>query len=81
MKINLRKAYAFGRLTVTSKAESMSMSRHPLSVYKRMRDAGATITPYDTPERWVVGRKIVNIEYHKIDWSANFYANRKAVTQ
>lgn len=81
MKIKLRKAYAFGRLTVTSKAEQKPMSRHPLAVHKRMRDDGATITPYDTLERRLVGKKIVNIEYHKIDWSVNFAANRKAVTQ
>ena len=53
------------------------MSRHPLVVHKRMRDDGVTITPYDTPERRLVGRKVVNVEYYKIDWSTNFAANQR----
>ena len=53
---------------------------HPNAVMKRIRQDGAHITPYDTLERRVVGRKIVNIEYNKIDWAKNFAANRKAVT-
>ncbi len=77
MKLKKRMGYVFGRLN----CESKRLSQHPLAVYKRIRDDGATITPYDTPERRLVGRKVVNIEYHKIDWSVNFAANRKAVTE
>ncbi len=77
MKLKKRMGYVFGRLN----CESKRLSQHPLAVYKRIRDDGAVISPYLTLERRVVGKKIVNIEYHKIDWSVNFAANRKAMTK
>ncbi len=48
------------------------VSNHPLAILKRMRQAGVTVTPYDTNERRVIGRKIYNVEYHKIDWAKCF---------
>lgn len=67
------RAFGCGRLLQKPKP----LSFHPQAVLKRIRLDGANITPYDTPERRVVGKKIVNIEYHQIDWVKNFAANRK----
>ncbi len=72
MKLKKRMGYFFGRLDF----ETKPLSRHPLAVYKRILDDGAVILPYLTLERRVVGKKIVNIEYHKIDWAKNFAAGR-----
>lgn len=73
--MNMRGAYLFGR---GAKESSKRQSDHPLAIYKRMRAAGITVSPFDTCERRVVGKKIVNVEYHKIDWAKNFAANGNA---
>ncbi len=63
-----RYAYCCGSLKPTRP----HISKHPLAVYKRMRSDGAVITPYDSFERRVVGKKIVNVEYHQTDWAKCF---------
>lgn len=48
------------------------ISKHPLAVLKRMREDGAEVTPFDSTEQRVVGKKIVNVEYHRTDWTKCF---------
>lgn len=40
----------------------------------RLRNKGLSISPYEENEKRVIGGKIVNITYRKIDWKKNFAA-------
>lgn len=35
------------------------------------------ISPYEENEKRVIGGKIVNVTYHKIDWKKNFAATKE----
>ncbi len=52
--------------------EHKRISKHPLAARKRMRIDGVTETPYESFERRIIGKEIVNVEYHRTDWAKCF---------